>query len=894
VARYLSQRRNAKPGNEPVFAIIGSGSPSPVNTGDLPVNLQLNNFGGSSVTTPSVSSGIALAKGALPSGNKIVLFKSDLITSIAVQQDQETTWSDGSLKFAVLSYTSPDTLTAGQTVTYKVSKTSGTPNRAANITLAQLSANSDIKLKFYNGDFGSDVYFVSVNDIITNGTNFPWGASPTRGWRSVKAGPNCTEWAFFSYLNRQSDSAWHNWIKATIWVKAWSTTVYELDAYVEQSNTFGAISAGTVGGATEGKFVYQCDFLNGSTVLQNFGGSSDWRTTTVAQSGISVAAQTVPDPSGNGLLTGMPVQVSSSSTLPAGLSTNTTYWLGNNANIPGWQLFLSRVESTASDGGLISAVYGISFWAANTAYSPSQMVINNNISYRCITAGTSAASGGPTGGGSNITDGTVHWAASQPVFTTQGSGTLTIYPMMATFPYSAWAGRGPHCDRLWSGATAPTILSIQDTTYLTTKSKATPPYLPGITINALGSLGAYQPNCAYAGVWAFETTGDSTGDERIGYLNEQSARSILLPTSRNDDVYSKNLAFQLSDWHMHVVDETIGKVPVLNNTTYTNLSAANPNFRAFPYPAGSPTPLSPDITIPNLDGYANNGPYVEPSHMPAPWYWPYLRTGDDLFLHMGTLQGFSVIGNCEFSHYAVGATTYYGTITANVGGMNQQTRAIGWGLRAMTMVRHVMPDADPLKQYFIDLVKGAADYTVAWYPTQVVQASHIGIYNELGDNLLMQPWTNAIAYQCMAMEAWRGEETSWTTFLNNYYRHCVLDSIDPTAGGCAYQCGLYSWQFETSTDLTTTYTSWAALLTANGVSSCPSTSMIHQAGGFAPPNDPNGYAQIIACCVALSQSLGYSNASTIYSDIRTRQIQYGGGTVPGMFTDHPVFAWAPP
>jgi len=48
-------------------------------------------------------------------------------------------------------------------------------------------------------------------------------------------------------------------------------------------------------------------------------------------------------------------------------------------------------------------------WAPTTAYTTGTNVANGTNVYRCITPGTSAGSGGPTGKGSSITDGTVVW-----------------------------------------------------------------------------------------------------------------------------------------------------------------------------------------------------------------------------------------------------------------------------------------------------------------------------------------------------------------------------------------------------------------------------------------------------------------------------------------------------
>ncbi len=49
-------------------------------------------------------------------------------------------------------------------------------------------------------------------------------------------------------------------------------------------------------------------------------------------------------------------------------------------------------------------------WAGATAYALGAIATNGGKIYRCSTAGTSAASGGPTGTGSAITDNTVTWA----------------------------------------------------------------------------------------------------------------------------------------------------------------------------------------------------------------------------------------------------------------------------------------------------------------------------------------------------------------------------------------------------------------------------------------------------------------------------------------------------
>lgn len=72
----------------------------------------------------------------------------------------------------------------------------------------------------------------------------------------------------------------------------------------------------------------------------------------------------------------------------------------------------------------IPAAFPIAAWAASTAYVVGDIRKNGTSVYRCITAGTSASSGGPLTLSSDITDGTAHWATMypqhrQPIYTYQ-------------------------------------------------------------------------------------------------------------------------------------------------------------------------------------------------------------------------------------------------------------------------------------------------------------------------------------------------------------------------------------------------------------------------------------------------------------------------------------------
>lgn len=64
----------------------------------------------------------------------------------------------------------------------------------------------------------------------------------------------------------------------------------------------------------------------------------------------------------------------------------------------------ARFDSTADATITLAAS-----WAASTGYTAGQRVTNAGNVYQCITSGTSAGSGGPTGTATDITDGAAHW-----------------------------------------------------------------------------------------------------------------------------------------------------------------------------------------------------------------------------------------------------------------------------------------------------------------------------------------------------------------------------------------------------------------------------------------------------------------------------------------------------
>lgn len=87
---------------------------------------------------------------------------------------------------------------------------------------------------------------------------------------------------------------------------------------------------------------------------------------------------------------------------------------GTATGTPSTLLSAGRVASTVSVATRFTTladatITSVSAWAGSTSYTVGGRVTNGGNVYVCITAGSSASSGGPTGTGTNIADSSVRW-----------------------------------------------------------------------------------------------------------------------------------------------------------------------------------------------------------------------------------------------------------------------------------------------------------------------------------------------------------------------------------------------------------------------------------------------------------------------------------------------------
>ena len=111
--------------------------------------------------------------------------------------------------------------------------------------------------------------------------------------------------------------------------------------------------------------------------------------------------------SGNTLLATLPMAATAFGAASAGVATANALTAAT-AVATGRPTFARILESDGTT--VVVQLRAALVWLASTAYSVGDRVSNGANTYVATTAGTSAASGGPTGTGTGIADGSVVWA----------------------------------------------------------------------------------------------------------------------------------------------------------------------------------------------------------------------------------------------------------------------------------------------------------------------------------------------------------------------------------------------------------------------------------------------------------------------------------------------------
>lgn len=701
---------------------------------------------------------------------------------------------------------------------------------------------------------GAGTYSVNISQTLASVTK----TVPIEGCQQIRSGPSDIEIECWGVLQRTTDGAFHKFLVGKLDIRAWSDGNFEVNGSVAQENMYGPNDAGTVGTTPEGAHYFTAEILNGASVIGYFGGVNDTRKFTVSSTAFNVAGGYVTLPNAGGTTGcseanttygsgGAPWQLSGS--LPSGLSSSTPYWLACNQYVaPGGSTAFLAPNQTQSVGWNDGGNFG-GTWSATTGYNTyatgSTGVVANNILYKqdgaqpCTSGGSNPFTSTAANG---ITDGTCVWDFIGTLFTTQGSGTITFSPLIATFPRTEAMLVPPGGERI--GNSVATVLQGQDFTYLATKSKAVLPWQSGITINNVTA-----PCCASGGfqeILAFsqnslpwpgniDNFGDNVGRENVGVMNHSAVRCLYSMAASAVDTKdcwnAKVLAHTFQGFTMAaLMDERCHCMGILNDghakngVTYAGFAPVNPDYGIFAG-AGSPVPGTVSTTLADTNQFSSGQEtgIATSSHLPNPGYGPYLQTGDITYLReiQSLSNNFTLAQrgalSTEPTSATIGGVTYWGLINTPDAA---QPRANAWSTDHVSNALWVTPINDPVQPYLADLMADTSAYLVAWGGNQNANYAALGnlddgVHNTMDNGCpnntagCSAPWEFYMAYLTGALEAWRGNSTM-LSFLTGYGVNFVYgtnDSADSTTAGCEFGANAYTNTVEaTAGSRSTAYT----------------------------------------------------------------------------------------
>lgn len=788
-------------------------------------SVTLNNLSSNAYTTPTVSYGLSVKEGDIPLGGSVVV-KDTGGNVVTAQQDQViTNPATGLIRYVVLSHRTTENFTANESKTYTVVSSASPPNTspaagwsASGTPEATLMANTNFIVRYSGGDCGSSTYSMSVNDVLTNFSQGPgWGTSyPAGGWERYAQGPVCMAWHVWGYIkNDTAPNKYHGYIRTDLYIKAWSPTgPFEFHLLTQSPNLWNTITQSSVTSENYNtplaRFTALATIYDTATPVVYFGGPNDYRTGTISNASFNTSTNVVTmTPAAFQKWYGGAVMLSSSGTLPSGLNNSTAYWVGGPGGLDQTSSFLLCQDKQA-----VASVTLPPIWAANTHYDAGySIVVNNNVQYQCVVTGTSAASGGPTGSGQAIVDNTCQWRSLNYGFTTQGTGTITASPINSVFPGTGWVGADTNGDPVWYGSgTRPRIVPGEDFNYLTTKSKATPPYSAVTTYTSTAAVQPFNPMMPSFGYFFIQAGGDGPGDQRIGWMNEDAVN--VLYNYQDPYYYNSSLSqgLQWANWPSQFRDERSGYPMTGNNgpnragASYTNMASPQPAWSISATPAYGVGNMAPNSTAyADLNGFANRNAIAADnvSHMPSPWYGPYLQTGYKVLHDIGTSHAnwaFTAWTAPNFTQYTISGVIYY-CVCPTPEITFSQTRSWAWGVRIMSQASWICQDANPMQPLLLDMQQDNIYVTNTWYHDVAKAPAVAQVFGNMTNDhhgaYGSAPWTWAYLVFGLAMEAWRNRQPGWYDFLNDW----VKNRFSIWSGSGISYVGLYEMQTRTGSDI---------------------------------------------------------------------------------------------
>jgi hypothetical protein len=482
-------------------AILLSGAPVP-NTGLL-ATFQILNTSGSTQATNFITPifGHPFKAGDIPSGT-YPIFKLDdnTVCSYSVSSSLAT-WADGSLKFAAFMLLVPTSISGNGTININV-YSGGSAPAASSRALSDFAASSlDLNVTGTGKDNLSGAWASNLNQGVSaaNADNYVYmDGAAGKVWRIRapfrQSAADHGQLEGYWYVAALSNSG--GTLGGIRYLCAPCQPWYNVTSPAPQFRSFSALAVNN--GASQIR-----DLVAAMPAAKTF---------TWSGSGVTLNS------TGHGMQTGLPGYLTTTGTLPAGLSTNQIYCF-------------YKIDAN-------SFCIGLGFQA---------VVIN--------------------GGGSCIT----------PTDAGTGTHTITLLPMVSAYGSIFTAetnGRMSYIQGGGSVAADSTVL-VQPNTKYWSKTGALPPYAYDTFSPSSNASWTYFPDTGGPFLRDLGTTGER---DDLGPLPAYYARHAFTKAAVDEQMVRVGglIGASLPLW---LKDHTTKSIPVANNTTYTGMPAHNSNFR---------------------------------------------------------------------------------------------------------------------------------------------------------------------------------------------------------------------------------------------------------------------------------------------------------------------------
>lgn len=686
------------------------------HTGAQLTTIAFKNTSGSTTGGVTQMFGHPFKKGDIASGTAPV-FKTTGGTVIPFSMStQPTYWADGSLKHAafMLNLAAISTTIAGNaTLTVNVFSGGTVPAASARALTDFAAGGLDLNMTAVGQDNISGTWASNLNQGVTaaNTDNYVWmDGAAGKVWRIRasfrQSAANHGQLEGYWFVIALSDSA--GAFGGVRYLCRIAQPWYNVVSPAPQYRSFSALGV-----------------FNGASQIHDLvADMSSAKTFTWSGSGPTLNS------TANGFQIGMAAYLTTTGTLPAGLSTGQMYCTG-----------------PASSPTANNLALGTDFSA----------VIQNGTS-QCIT---------PTNAGT-------------------GTHTITLLPMVSAYG-TVWAcetnGRYSFIQGGGSIAADSTLLTQPNFTYWC-ETKLLPPY--ALTTYTPASNSAVSYYCDTAGP-LIRNIGQTGESEQIGPLPSYFARHVFNNTPTDEQVVR---VIGLIAGHLPISqrDNTTHAIPVCNNTNYSNMPAKNQNYRWYASTSNFSGFTPPSNTLVYTQGWS----YIDYSHMPQWVKYPFLLTGEPQFMDLiveyangavmhqytgtdtavvnGTVNSMKVARNG-----VINGNTYAGIIGHSDDLLRGAAWPIGMLADAVGLLPNTMPENASYHQYFLDMLNATfaayADYRAMLLASANSYVTTNGMWLEFdnADGGVQDSWTLGyyLGQLCNAFG-----ETELTT-ISDHLAYCV-------------------------------------------------------------------------------------------------------------------------